>query len=176
MIPSVFLSARRPARRRAVLLAALLALLVAPPVAASAGASAPPAATGAAAAVRVRHPWFRYLLASVPAGGYVTLTNPGAAPRVLTGVSSSGCGSIMLHRTESQGGTDRMVEVGSVTIPPHGSFRFAPGGYHMMCMMPRMHPGQTVPVTLRFADGARVTVRFAVKGANGAPPMQMNMK
>ena len=113
--------------------------------------------------------WFRYLLASIPAGGYLTLANTGAAPAVLTGVSSPGCGMLMLHRTETVGGTDRMVAVRQVTVPPHGQVRFAPGGYHLMCVEPRMHPGQMVPVTLRFADGSRITVRFPVRGANGAP-------
>jgi copper(I)-binding protein len=62
-----------------------------------------------------------------------------------------------------------MVGVARVTIPAHGQFRFAPGGYHLMCMQPRMRVGQVVPVTLRFADGSRITVRFAVRGADGAP-------
>jgi copper(I)-binding protein len=119
--------------------------------------------------VQVRTPWFRYLLASIPAGGYVTLENTGDAPAVLLGADSPGCGSLMLHRSETAGGTDSMVRVARVTIPAHGQFRFAPGGYHLMCMQPRMRVGQDVPVTLRFADGGRITVRFAVRGAGGAP-------
>jgi len=128
-----------------------------------------PGAARAAGPVLVRAPWFRYLLASIPAGGYLTLENTGAAPAVLTGAESPACGTLMLHRSETAGGTDRMVGVKRITIPGHGQFRFAPGGYHLMCMQPKMHPGQAVPVTLRFADGSRLTVRFAVRGANGAP-------
>ncbi|MDE2580579.1 MAG: copper chaperone PCu(A)C [Rhodospirillales bacterium] len=114
-------------------------------------------------------PWFRYLLASIPAGGYMTLENNGAGPAVLTGAQSPGCGMLMMHRTETVGGTDRMVRVEKVNIPAHGKLRFAPGGYHLMCMEPKMHPGQAVPVTLHFADGSRITVRFIVRGANGTP-------
>lgn len=128
-----------------------------------------PAAARAGEAVQVHEPWFRFLLASIPAGGYLTLENTGATPAVLVGATSPACGMVMLHRTESSGGTDRMVGVKQVTIPGHGEFRFAPGGFHLMCMEPRMRPGQTVPVTLRFADGGQVTARFAVRGANGAP-------
>ncbi len=129
-----------------------------------------PGAARAAGPVQVRAPWFRYLLARIPAGGYLTLANTGAAPAVLTGAESPACGTLRLHRSETAGGTERMVRVRRITIPAHGTFRFAPGGYHLMCMQPKMHPGQAVPVTLRFADGSRITVRFAVRGANGAPP------
>lgn len=128
-----------------------------------------PGAARADAPVQVHQPWFRYLLASIPAGGYMTLENTGAAPVVLTGATSPGCGMVMLHRTETVGGTDRMVGVRQVTVPAHGQVRFAPGGYHLMCMKPKMHPGQIVPVTLRFADGSRITARFPVRGANGTP-------
>ena len=128
-----------------------------------------PGMARAAGPVQVRTPWFRYLLASIPAGGYLTLENAGAAPAVLTSAESPACGAMMLHRSETVGGTDRMVGVKQITIPGHGQFRFTPGGYHLMCMQPKMHPGETVPVTLRFADGSRLTVRFAVRGAKGVP-------
>ena len=146
----------RPYRGRAVLLALGFALLA-------------PAGARAASAVTVSGGWFRYLLASIPAGGYMTLHNSSAAPAMLTGASSPACGSLMLHRTESSGGTERMVAVAKVPVPAHGTLRFAPGGYHLMCMRPRMHPREAVPVTLMFADGSRITASFTVFGANGAP-------
>ena len=153
------LSPSRPAsrlRRRVATLGLGLALLA-------------PAGARAAGPLSVSGGWFRYLLASIPSGGYMTLHNAGSAPAVLTGASSPACGSLMLHRTESSGGTERMVAVAKVTVPAHGSLRFAPGGYHLMCMQPRMHPRETVPVSLMFADGSRVTASFTVFGANGAP-------
>ena len=128
-----------------------------------------PGAAQAAGPVSVGGGWFRYLLAQIPAGGYMTLRNAGSAPAVLTGASSPACGSLMLHRTESGGGTERMVSVDKVTVPAHGRLRFAPGGYHLMCMQPRMHPHEIVPVTLTFADGSRITATFTVFGAKGAP-------
>ena len=128
-----------------------------------------PGPARAAPLVQVRAPWFRYLLASLPAGGYLTIVNTGATPVVLTGATSPGCAMLMLHRTETTGGTDRMVGVRQVSIPAHGQVRFAPGGYHLMCMEPKMHLGQVVPLTLHFADGGTVTVRAPVHGANFAP-------
>ena len=145
-----------PTRRRAALLALGLALLA-------------PAGARAAGPVTVSGGWFRYLLASIPSGGYMTLHNASATPAVLTGASSPACGSLMLHRTESRGGTERMVAVAKVPVPARGTLRFAPGGYHLMCMQPRMHPHETVPVTLTFEGGGRVTASFTVFGASGAP-------
>ncbi len=123
-----------------------------------------------AAPLRAEGAWFRYLLSSIPAGGYVTLTNPGPATVVLTGVASPACGSLMFHRTDSQGGMERMVAVPRIRVPAGGRFRFAPGGDHLMCDAPHMHRGQTVPVTFRLAHGAPLVVRFAVRGANASGP------
>ena len=49
-------------------------------------------------------------------------------------------------------------------VPAHGTLKFAPHGYHLMCMKPSadMKAGNRVPVTLRFKDGATLTGQFAV--------------
>lgn len=127
------------------------------------------ATTFAAPPVTVSQPWFRYIVAQVPAGGYMTLRNSSATPAVLTGASSPACGMLMLHRSESNGGTDRMMHVASVTVPPHGSVSFMPGGYHLMCMQPRMKPGQSVSVILTFQDGQTMEAAFPVFSAKGKP-------
>jgi len=114
-------------------------------------------------------PWFRLVLPSLPAAGYFTLSNSGAAAQTLVGASSPGCGMLMLHRSINQGGQERMLMVQSVTVPPHSKVRFAPGGYHMMCTSPTaaLRPGRSVPVTLRFADGGSLTASFPVRNATG---------
>ncbi|MDE2328771.1 MAG: copper chaperone PCu(A)C, partial [Rhodospirillales bacterium] len=89
-----------------------------------------PAAASAAPAVTAQGGWFRYLLPQIPAGGFVTLTNAGDTAAVLTGASSPACGSAMLHRSLNRSGMDMMIDVNSITIPAHGTFRFAPGDYH----------------------------------------------
>ncbi len=128
-----------------------------------------PSPAWAADAITVAEPWFRYLLPQVPAGGYMTLRNGGDQPAVLTGAASPACGTMMLHRTESNGGTERMVMLETVTVPAGGTLAFAPGGYHLMCMQPRMKPGLSVPVTLTFRDGREVTASFRVYAGNEAP-------
>lgn len=134
------------------------------------GSAVPLAQAGhAAGPVTITDSWFRYILPQVPAGGYMTLRNASDRAVALTGSASPACGMLMAHKTEEKGGMASMVPVQSVTVPAHGSFTFAPGGYHLMCMQPRMKAGEAVSVTLTFADGQRVVVPFAVHGANYKP-------
>jgi periplasmic copper chaperone A len=123
----------------------------------------------AAPPVTVAQPWFRYITPQVPAGGYMTLRNGSGGSAVLVAASSPACGMLMLHRSETSGGADRMVPVNRIVVPPGGKVSFAPGGYHLMCMQPRMKPGESVSVTLKFEDGGSVPAAFQVYGAAGKP-------
>ncbi|HUO01470.1 MAG TPA: copper chaperone PCu(A)C [Rhizomicrobium sp.] len=113
--------------------------------------------------------WIRALPASVPSGGYFTLHNGGANAVVLTGAESPACGMLMLHKSENKGGMEAMMDVSEVDVPGGGTVKFAPGGYHLMCMnaTPAIKPGATIPVTLTFKDGAKRTAPFAVRNAVG---------
>jgi len=124
---------------------------------------------GTTAPITVEHPWFRFLLATLPAGGYMTLHNPTGQSAVLTAAQSEACGSMMLHKTVSENGQEKMVGVKSIVVPAHGSFTFRPSAYHVMCMRPSMKPGQSVTVTLEFEHLAPLTVEFKVYGATGRP-------
>jgi periplasmic copper chaperone A len=106
---------------------------------------------------------------SRPAAGYFTLKNSGDVDRVLVGASSPGCGSLMLHKTESVNGMETMLHVASIPVPSHQSVTFAPGGFHLMCMSPSesMKPGGSVPVTLTFEGGVSLTSDFSVRAAGG---------
>jgi copper(I)-binding protein len=126
-------------------------------------------ASAHAANIAVSGGWFRALPSGQPAGGYFTMKNSGAAPVELIAGESAACGMLMLHRTVNSGGTSKMLDVKSVSVPAGGTASFAPGGYHLMCMDagPAMAPGNTVPVTLVFSDGSEVRADFAVKNAAG---------
>ena len=88
---------------------------------------------------------------------------------MLVGAASPGCGALMLHRSVNDSGQERMEMVDSVPVPAHGEVKFAPGGYHLMCMSPTAEAarGRSVPVTLRFKDGGSLTASFPVRGATG---------
>jgi periplasmic copper chaperone A len=106
---------------------------------------------------------------SSPAAGYFMLKNNGDIDRVLVDASSPGCESIMMHKSESVGGVEKMCMVDSIPVPAHQSVTFAPGGFHLMCMSPAesMKPGISVPVTLTFEGGISRTSDFPVRSAGG---------
>jgi copper(I)-binding protein len=128
-----------------------------------------PALAGQASDVAVQNPWIRYLLPSVPAGGYMTLVNNSDNPATLTAASSLECASLMLHQSMNMGGTAMMMPVASVPVPAHGQAELVEGGYHLMCMDPKMKVGDKIAITLTFGDGTSRIVAVPVYGATGAP-------
>jgi copper(I)-binding protein len=114
--------------------------------------------------------YFRTVIPSRPAAGYFTLKNDTNAARMLVGASSSACGMLMMHKSETVNGVDKMSPVKSVSVPPHQSVSFAPGGFHLMCMSPgprMMKPGGSVPVTLKFKNGNTLASKFPVRKPGG---------
>jgi len=122
-----------------------------------------------AAGATVSDGWIRRLPGDLPAAGYFTLHNGGHNSVALTGADSPSCGMLMLHKSENMGGMMHMMEVSRVEVAPGETVRFAPGSYHLMCMMPApaLKPGGQASVTLIFADGTRLQSQFAVRGAGG---------
>lgn len=127
------------------------------------------AALAEASEVKITDAWMRALPSGLPAGGYFTLHNNEAKSLTLTGAQSKSCGMLMLHKSDDMGGMMHMEDVAKVDVPAHGTLKFAPGGYHLMCMEPSadIKPGKTVSVTLTFSDGSSVTSPFAVRTASG---------
>lgn len=126
-------------------------------------------AMGAGHELSVSNAWLRFIMSSVPAAGYFRLSNAGGRPQALVGADSPACAMLMLHESLVENGTARMVMLNSIEVPAYGHVDFTPGRYHLMCMSPskEVSPGHQVSVTLRFADGAKVTTRFMVRGATG---------
>lgn len=135
----------------------ILALLV---LAAAKAARADPAVQST---VSVEGGWFRALPPSVPSGGYFTIRNSGGQAVTVTDVETPGCGVTMMHRSVN-GSMDHVMSLG---IAAGETVRFAPGGYHLMCIEAKLKPGGTVPVTFSFADGKSLTASFAIKTATG---------
>lgn len=128
------------------------------------------AATPALAAdMQVSDAWFRALPAKVPAGGYFTIHNAGVSEIALTGAQTPACSMLMLHKSTQSGGMSSMEDVARVPMAAGATVKFAPGGYHLMCMnpSPTMTPGNSVAVTFKFSDGGTVTANFAVRNAQG---------
>lgn len=129
------------------------------------------AARSKSAAVEVLQPWSRPAVAGATGVGYMTLVNHGRSAVDLVGIESPLARKAEVHRSSMEGGVMRMTPAPSVTIPPGGTLRFAPGGYHLMFvgLSKNLTPGERLPATLTFSNGEKTPVAFQV-GSGAEPP------
>jgi len=115
--------------------------------------------------------WVRAMLPGQPAGGgYLTVTNGGAAADRLIGVESPAAGKVEIHTMSVVNDVMAMRPVeGGLEIPAGGTVELKPGGFHVMFMQVArpFAEGATVPVTLVFEKAGRVDVPFPVRAAAG---------
>lgn len=118
--------------------------------------------------VRASQAWIRVLPGDLPAGAYVVLENSGDQSATLHGARSERYASVMLHKSSAEGGMNRMAMVDGLAIPAHGKAALSPGGYHLMLgkANPPVKAGDTVKLTLQFADGSTLDTDFAARPAN----------
>ncbi len=102
-------------------------------------------------------------------GGFMVIKNHSAKTRTLVKASSSGFGKAELHRTVEHDGMSKMMHQKKIDIPAHGSLTFKPGDYHIMLMKPKktFKAGDHIKITLGFADGSDVTVKYTVQKGMG---------
>ena len=97
---------------------------------------------------------------------YMTVTNTGATPRALIGVRAESYGMAHLHESRDNDGIATMAPVHQIEIAPGASIALAPGGFHIMLMMPQAPASEPIALTLVFADGEEVAVRAGVRPHN----------
>jgi copper(I)-binding protein len=116
--------------------------------------------------------WARAMLPGQPAGGgYLTITNKGAAADRLVSVTSESAGMVEIHTMETTNDVMVMRPVeGGLEIPPGGTVELKPGGLHMMFMSVKepFKPGASVPVTLKFEKAGTVEVTLPILAKDAA--------
>jgi hypothetical protein len=97
--------------------------------------------------------------------GFGQLHNTGAGAIELVSFSSPEFADVTLHRTELVDGVSRMREVPLLRIPAGETVELAPGGYHLMLMMPRGAASgeQAIRVDMNAADGRVFRFTIPVK-------------
>ena len=120
---------------------------------------------GQAAVVVADDAWCRPSPNGAKAGGcYVTLT--AATDDRLTGGSTPRAGMLQVHEMKTENGMMTMREMAQgLPLPAGEAVALAPGGAHRMLMelTAPLVAGETVPLTLNFADAAPVTVQAKVR-------------
>ncbi len=105
--------------------------------------------------------------------GYATLKNDTDKTIDVLSVESPAFKAIEMHTTKIVDGTARMIEQEKLTIPAHGELKLAPGGFHLMLMMPTkaLKAGDHVQMTLFLNDKKQKTIDFEVKKASSMQKM-----
>lgn len=134
---------------------------------------APPAASasGQAALFTVTDSWIKAADSGMTAA-FGTLVNDGATDVVVTSAASDASPVLELHETVqgSDGSTVMQPKAGGFVVPAGGTYDLEPGGDHLMVMdlVRPLEPGETVRLTLTFADGSTADLDATVKSFSGA--------
>ena len=102
---------------------------------------------------------------------FMTITNSAEIPYQLIGVSAEGYAMAHIHKTEVKDDIATMSAIDQIEIAPGKSVVFESGGLHIMLMRPEtsLSEGDTVSLTLEFADGSTTAVEAMVmKAQHGA--------
>ena len=131
--------------------------------------------------VRADHAWVQLPgVTGRPGSAYFTV-HGGAHPTTLVAVSApfalraemhESMPDLSMHMDHGMEPAMTMAPVKDVTVPAGGEVKFAPGGKHVMLIdvAPRVQSGDTVPLTLQFADGKKIEVKAKVVGIGEAEP------
>jgi copper(I)-binding protein len=120
--------------------------------------------------VQVERAWVRLPAApAVPGAGYFEAKANGAG-QALVGVSSPGL-RIEMHESMTMNQMSAMRPIDSAEFAGE-RLAFAPGGKHLMIfgLDPKLKPGATLSLSLRFSSAPPVTVEAKLVGAGEAAP------
>ena len=121
----------------------------------------------ALAAIEAEAGWSRQTPPGVKVGvGYFTLRNNGNKPRELLKITAPQAANIEINRTSTDAqGVSHMWPVGKLEVAPGQTLKLAPNGLHIMLLGLKqpLQAGQTVPVTMLFADEPPVNVNLSVR-------------
>lgn len=125
------------------------------------------------AEIRADGAWVRLpAVAGQPGAAYFTV-HGGAKADTLVAVSAPFALRAEMHESmKGDHGMMSMAPIRDVAVPAGAAMAFAPGGKHVMLYSvgPNVKPGDTVPLTLAFAGGAKIEVPAKVVGAGDPAP------
>ena len=98
-------------------------------------------------------------------GAFMTIKNTGSADRKLVNAESSAAKTVQLHNHFNENGVMKMRQVDSIDVKANGQAELKPGSYHVMLidMTAALKEGDSVPVTLTFDDGTKVSLTAPVR-------------
>ena len=122
----------------------------------------------------VATPWTRATPGSAKvAGGYLKVTNNGAAADKLIGGTTDIAGRVEIHEMATTNGVMRMRPLNAgLEIKPGQTVELNPGGLHMMFMdlKRQLKQGETVKAKLQFEKAGTIEVTFVVNAVGASAP------
>ena len=96
---------------------------------------------------------------------YMILQNHGTRKDHLLSAQSDVAQVVEMHEVVKNGEMMSMQLVNSIPIPPHGSTKLKPGGYHLMLINLNriIAAGEQVRLTLKFQHGGEITLMVRVQ-------------
>jgi uncharacterized protein YcnI/copper(I)-binding protein len=136
------------------------------------GASAAASDTFKVGAITVASPWTRATPGGAKvAGGYLNITNGGAATDKLLGGVTDIAGRVEIHEMAMNGSVMQMRPLNAgLEVKAGQTVELKPGGYHVMFLdlKRQLKAGETVKATLQFEKAGKVDVTFKVGSVGGA--------
>jgi copper(I)-binding protein len=118
-----------------------------------------------AGALTISAAWSRPAAQGQTGAGYATISNSGAADKLLSAASPAAT-RVEIHQSMVMNGVASMHAMDAgVAVPAGGRAVLAPGGYHLMLvgLKAPLKAGSEVPVTLTFEKAGAVKASFAVR-------------
>lgn len=123
-------------------------------------------ANAMAQGLSVQDAWIRGVPPSAKTtAAFMTIGNAGSDDAVLISASCDVAETVQIHTMEQVGEIMKMKEVRELRIPAMGQAVLAPKGYHLMLigLIRPISEGETIPLLLKFKDGASEEVEAVVK-------------
>lgn len=124
--------------------------------------------------ITVQDAWIRGIPPSATTtAAFMTIHNAGSDDAILKSADCEVAETVQIHTMEQVGEIMKMKEVSELRIPANGQAILAPKGYHIMLigLVRPIKEGESIPLSLNFADRATVVVDAVVKKWGSMPPM-----
>ena len=131
-------------------------------------------ANAGAQGITVQDAWIRGIPPSATTtAAFMTIHNAGSDDAILKSADCEVAENVQIHTMEQVGEIMKMKEVSELRIPANGQAVLAPKGYHIMLigLVRPIKEGESIPLSLNFADRPTVVVDAVVKKWGSMPPM-----
>ena len=123
--------------------------------------------------LKIGHPWSREMPPVAPtAAAYFVVENQGNSADRLLSASTPVAAKAEIHEHTHADGLMKMQRIDTLVIPPGGTVKFAPMGYHVMLfnLKQQAKDGERFPLTLNFEKAGPITVEVAVERDKSEQP------